>query len=100
VIYIFSIFRVDLRVEVDMQFNRCEIPISQYVVNAPNGYEASCSAHRSTASDDFGGRVVSVVIDGVEKLESLPVNSCVAIYESSAKQIPLITAESKAVYVQ
>lgn len=98
--YIFSIFRVDLRVEVDIQFNRCDVSVSQFVVNAPNGHEASCAARRASASDDFGGRVVAVLIDGVEKIDSLPVNCCVSIYDSQHTQIPLITTESKRVYIQ
>lgn len=98
--HLFSIFKIDLRVEVDIQSGKWTVEVSQYVCNAPNAPSAAALAKSQSMSDDFGGRVSAVEVLNVQAVDAMPKGACVAFWETDSLQIPLIAPAEKGVWVQ
>lgn len=98
--YLFSAHSIDLRLALQVGVTRADVSVVTFVGNAHNAEAAAAFARAKAEAEDFGGTVIETRVEAVEKAFGIPVNNLLAIYNCDSCQLPLITAESKGVYVQ
>lgn len=98
--YLFSVYRIDLGLTVQVGASKAEVSVSTFVGNAPNAEAAAEFAKQKAHSEDFGGAVLDTRIEAISKAPNIPFDSMFVAYDAKSSQLPLITSEMKGVYIQ
>ena len=101
--YVFSVFRVDVTAAFSGDVHTAAkgtLSVSHYVLNAPSGSAAAEQATRKVLAEEFSSLGVELVtVESIRKVEAVPVEAFVSIFESRS-QMPLLAADVQGVYIQ